>query len=539
MPYIIPSTTIQFMKNTGLSMSHENTLYFASESAKNSYWSSWMASNGQVGVVNQTYQRANRNYCRIQSAMAVMYNVDYMRFINTQFEDKWFYAFVTAINYINNNTVEVEYVLDPVMTWMGTFSLKQCFIDRQHTLNDGIGNNIAEEGISVGPYVDENIRQSANYGRGSCVIRIVVMNKDEASATNFGGIYCPAEYHDFETASAAANYISGLVEQDLADNIVNVLMVPTAFENPGQISTGTFVQWAKPYTDVDGYVPKNKKLFCYPYKYLMVDNGEGSQYEYKYEYFFTHPSETSSGNYEFGIYGISGNEVQVVCSPLSYNGADAIAGFTKEYDINMSHFPVCAWGIDSYAAYLAQKNAYYRQDVVREGTTGLINIGTGALGGAMKGLTSPTQTILGGAIEGAGTQAVGELNDMATMVANHLIDNTIRPEAGTQMRGSLNTDLTFSQAQKKFFFHEKSITKNYAMMIDDYFTMFGYRVGQIGTPNMNARPHWTYVKTVGCDVGGNVPATDKKLIENVFDNGIRFWHNLNEMGNYSLDNSPA
>lgn len=539
MPYINPSTTIQFMKNTGLSMSHENTLYFASESDKNSYWTSWMASHGQVGVVNQTYQRANRNYCRIQSTMAVMYNVDYMRFINTQFEGKWFYAFVTAINYINNNTVEVEYVLDPVMTWMGTFSLKQCFIDRQHTLNDGIGNNIAEEGLSVGPYVDENVHDSANYGRGQCVIRVVIANPDEASATYFGGIYCPAEYHDFSTSVAAANYINGLVESDLADNIVNVLMVPIAFQNPGQISSGTFVQWAKPYTDVDGYVPKNKKLFCYPYKYLMVDNSEGSQYEYKYEYFFTHPSATSSGNYEFGIYGISGNEVQVVCSPLAYNGSTSEQGYTKEYDINMSHFPICAWSVDSYSAYLAQKNAYYPQDMAKEGAAGLINMAGGAAKGAVRGLTSTDTTILGGAISGAISEGVNTLQDMSTMVANHLIDNTIRPEAGTQMRGSLNTDLTFSQGQKKFFFHEKTITKNYAMMIDDYFTMFGYRVGQVGTPNMNARPHFTYVKTIGCDVSGNVPASDKKIIESVFDNGVRFWHNLSEMGNYSLDNSPA
>lgn len=536
MAYIIPNTTIQFMKNTGLSMSHENTLYFASESAKNAYWLNWMASNGQVGTVSQSYQRANRNYCRVQSTMTVMYNVDYMRFINISFENKWFYAFVVAVNYINNNTVEVEYVLDPVMTWMGTFTLKQCFIDRQHTINDGIGNNIAEEGLSVGPYVDEDIHESANYGRGACVIRVVVMNKNEAAATGFGGIYCPAEYHDFSTATSAASYINGLVDQDLSDNIVNVLMVPTQFENPGQISDAEFVQWAKPYTSVDGYVPKNNKLFCYPYKYLVASNGEGSEQEYKYEFFNTHPSATSTGNYEFGVWGISGNQVQCHCVPVHYNGT---LDYSYEYTLGMSHFPVCAWGIDSYNAYLAQKNAYYEQDVAREGRTGLINVASSALKGAMQGLASENSTIIGGAIGGAGAAAAGELQDMATLTANHLVDNTIRPELGTQMKGSLVSDLIFSQAQKRFIFHEKSITKNYAMMIDDYFTMFGYRVGQVGTPNMNARPYFTYVKTVGCDVGGNVPASDKKLIENVFDTGVRFWHNLSEMGDYSLDNSPA
>lgn len=538
MAYIAPNTTIQFMKNTGLSMSHENTLYFASESDKNAYWNTWMDSNGMVSVVSQSYQRANRNYCRVQSTMAVMYNVDYMRFININFENKWFYAFVINIDYINNNTVEVEYVIDPVMTWMGNFSLKQCFIDRQHVLNDAIGANIAEEGLSVGPYIDENVHESNNYGNGACSIRVVVANPDEAKAHLFGGIYNPCDYHDFSDVSDAANYINSLVDQDLADNIVNVFMVPNKFSAPGSIE-GDFFEWAKPYSTVDGYTPKNNKLFVYPYKYLMVDNSEGSQQEYKYEYFFTVPDSTSSGNYEFYVYGTSANDVEVRCSPLAYNGNTGSNWYTNEYDLSMEHFPQCAWSIDTYEAYLAQKNAYYSQDVAKQTANSIISTAQKTAQGAITGFFDPRQTAVGGMIEGTASGLVQNATDMAGLVADHLIDNTVRPEAGTQMRGGSSTDLTFGQAQKKFFFHEKTITKNYAMMIDDYFTMFGYRIGQIGIPNMNARPHWTYVKTVGCDVDGNVPASDKKLIENVFDNGVRFWHNLSEMGNYSLDNSPS
>ena len=92
---------------------------------------------------------------------------------------------------------------------------------------------------------------------------------------------------------------------------------------------------------------------------------------------------------------------------------------------------------------------------------------------------------------------------------------------------------------KDFYFEEKCITKNYAMMIDDYFTMFGYAIKQVGTPNMNARPYFTYVKTIGCTVHGNLPSDDGAEIESIFDRGVRFWKNHSNIGNYSLNNAPT
>ena len=76
-------------------------------------------------------------------------------------------------------------------------------------------------------------------------------------------------------------------------------------------------------------------------------------------------------------------------------------------------------------------------------------------------------------------------------------------------------------------------------MLDSYFDMFGYAVKQHGVPNMNARPNWTFVKTIGCSVGGNIPADDASKIEDIFNRGIRFWKNHNNIGNYSLNNAPA
>ena len=92
---------------------------------------------------------------------------------------------------------------------------------------------------------------------------------------------------------------------------------------------------------------------------------------------------------------------------------------------------------------------------------------------------------------------------------------------------------------KNFYFTKMCITKNYAMMIDNFFDMFGYAIRQHNVPNMNARPNWTYVKTVGCSVSGNLPADDGAAIEKIFDKGVRFWKNHNNIGNYSLNNAAS
>ena len=49
----------------------------------------------------------------------------------------------------------------------------------------------------------------------------------------------------------------------------------------------------------------------------------------------------------------------------------------------------------------------------------------------------------------------------------------------------------------------------------------------------------TYIKTIGCLVEGAIPADDASAIEDIFNKGVRFWKNLNEMGNYSLNNAPT
>ena len=90
-----------------------------------------------------------------------------------------------------------------------------------------------------------------------------------------------------------------------------------------------------------------------------------------------------------------------------------------------------------------------------------------------------------------------------------------------------------------FSFRQLHIREEYLRIIDDYFSCYGYATKRVKNPNRSSRPHWNYVKTIGCTITGSVPCDDMDKICSIYDNGITFWKKGSEVGNYSLDNSPS
>ena len=94
-----------------------------------------------------------------------------------------------------------------------------------------------------------------------------------------------------------------------------------------------------------------------------------------------------------------------------------------------------------------------------------------------------------------------------------------------------------AQAQNEMKIAELEEKLKYAKIIDEYFDRYGYATKRNKKPNRNVRPHWCYTKTIGCTITGSIPCDDATKICNIYKNGITFWMNGSEVGNYSLDNT--
>ena len=187
--------------------------------------------------------------------------------------------------------------------------------------------------------------------------------------------------------------------------------------------------------------------------------------------------------------------------------------------LQVTGFAMCSWTNDAYRAWVAQ-NA---------GT-----IGAGVLGLAGKWANAFAPWLMGA--DGMNTPTLSGFNvgrgvfESTALAIGQKIDHERTPP---QAHGNANVSLTYQAGLLTFFFYRKHIKEEYAEIIDDYFDMYGYKINAVKVPNRAARPCYTYVKTIGCAVDGQLPADDAKKIQSIFDAGIRFWKATAEFGNYN------
>lgn len=310
--------------------------------------------------------------------------------------------------------------------------------------------------------------------------------------------------------------INLLTENYQQDSVVSIFMIPQAFVGSGGTIGETPISMpaymTRP-TTIDGYTPRNKKLLTYPYMYAGIDTLTDAKI-YRYEW-----ATSDDGMLHFAIYGAVTPNPEIVVSPVGYNGTPlgdyanpSKANINSSESVVCAGFPQCPYIIDSYRAWLAQHGVEYVLNMA----------GAGVMTGAF---------LASGNLTGA---AQSHLNAMNIDNQRHLAEIK-----GSRVRGTVGAGSEVAKRTKAIYFKQISVTAEYAKMIDDFFDRFGYTTGRLKVPNRNARPHWTYTKTKDVNLRGNVPTDDMRKIKEIYDNGITFWNNGSEVGNYSLDNSPA
>ena len=159
MSYIVPNSTIKIFRlddnNAPIPFdpNYENTVFFPNVASQIAY----MDEYNPLIIQNNSYQRVNSGHIRVSvgvndNNIASLYNANYMAFRNDSFENKWFYAFIDRVEYVNNNTVSIFYHIDVIQTYMFDFSFNQCLIEREHTVSDNIGEHTYPEGLETGEY---------------------------------------------------------------------------------------------------------------------------------------------------------------------------------------------------------------------------------------------------------------------------------------------------------------------------------------------------------------------------------------------------
>ena len=181
--------------------------------------------------------------------------------------------------------------------------------------------------------------------------------------------------------------------------------------------------------------------------------------------------------------------------------------------------PICSWNSDAYTNWLTQNALNIPLNILSSG----LQI-AGGLGLTVTG---------GGSLAGAGQIASGMLG-----IANSISQIYEASLTPNQARGNTNgSEINFSDDAGIFTLYPMSIKDEYAKIIDDYFTMYGYKTNRLKLPNLTNRSNFNYVKTIGCNITGDIPQNDLQKIKDMFNNGITLWHNSSTFLNYDIANN--
>ena len=111
--HIEPGTNIKILKDCPLDTTYDHTIYFADKASQTNYF----VGLTKYTLTNYTYQRVKRGVARVGIKADNLYDCNYMMFQNTNYGNKWFYAFIKSVEYVNNETSEITFEIDVMQTW--------------------------------------------------------------------------------------------------------------------------------------------------------------------------------------------------------------------------------------------------------------------------------------------------------------------------------------------------------------------------------------------------------------------------------------
>ena len=251
---IQPNTDIRLLHNVPLDTSYDHTIYFASASDQYTYF----AGLTKYTLSAQTYQRVNKGKARVAKVADDIYDCNYMMFRNTSFGSKWFYAFITSIEYVNNETSEISYELDPMQTWWFDFEIDMCFVEREHSVSDELFSNLVDENLDLGDYTAPWVDRYEMGEQDLCILASKTSSGQDPTPSFKCNVFTPlnvmrgirvsGQYADLPSATQAVDWY---IQNGQEDAIVAMYQYPSNFGFDDVSYDGKEISMPN---DIDGYI---------------------------------------------------------------------------------------------------------------------------------------------------------------------------------------------------------------------------------------------------------------------------------------------
>lgn len=315
-------------------------------------------------------------------------------------------------------------------------------------------------------------------------------------------VYLPLAYYTSTDVSVINYNLQNYADKSVLDRVVHIYAY---MSNNGTLPSLETHSIGTP-TDLDGYVPRNKKLFSKEFNSFRLHSSNGDSVSLFYE--------NLAPYYQLQI--TTGNPPAYQAMAIPYYGTGLNYNYALVADLSYQ----CPWVGDNYSSYMGNQ----RQQML---LTNLLNTITTTAGGAISGGVSTGLNPAGFATGALGGLLSGITGGIANIAAYDFAGELISGE----YHGGTSPGMAFATSRIGFYGNQECIEYAQAKMLDEYFDLYGYRTNQVKTPNLTGRQYFNFVQTRNAVITGSIPADSMAAIKQMFNNGIRLWHN-NNVGQY-------
>ena len=497
---VTPNTIVKLYSGIPFDPTYQNVLQWDSVTEQNQFFAN------QVPVATYTdFQFIDgTRELRIKRQMENCYHINYVAYQNHRYGNKWFYAFVTDMRYLSPESTALILEEDVWASWQFDLTFNKSFVERETVSNDAIGAHTLDEGLETGDYV--TTAHSYTLFKPEDMRVIIAMTgipdyiKQELGEGVVAQIQAPSivrgiafpvywiecgRANNASSMVAAQAIIDAYTKAAQLDAIVGVFTVTKVGDNYSTIeSLGAYPARTL------SIVPRNNKLYCYPYCALNIISSSGDAKTFRYE-----RMGTGGATGFFKITHPFGMRPTLSATMENYAGNN----IDIQDQVSLSGFPVLPWVNNGYQDWLAK----HKYTMATEFGAGLSTLAIG-------GLTGNPLAIAGGI-----TATLGSLSKVAQ--AEHLPNN---------LNGTIeSSDANAISGKSGFYANCVSIRAEYARIIDNFFSQYGYKVSILKNIELHNRQNWDFVQTIGCNVIGECPANVIETVKKMFDAGVTLWHN--------------
>lgn len=542
MAYVAPDSDVYILAGVECDRTYDNVKWFNSKSEQFNY----MIEHRIKSYDHVTYVRDG---VFMADAWADdLYSANYIMFRNSAFSDRWFYAFIDSIRWENNRTAEIHYTMDLWQCWWMECRVGECFVEREHVLDDTVGLHTIPEGVEYGQLEVSSTKKLTDFCDNITYGIEIVISDEQLSGIDsqpqwfsgsvLGKVFQGAKIGVTDDPDRLIDFCQNIVTAGYTNTIQQIFTIPKVLA-PNSASQNYNGQRQLDNVPVrfGSYRPHNNKLYTSPYCEILVYCPDGNQ-------MILHPERFADRSSRWvQLTGNRSGMPQIVVSPLGYNGVDRketdyTRGFTLNYGVKGSFM---------YDAWQASVASYGMTDRIQKATSDLpdwlVNDRSSELlnnlGDTLNKLFKYQGTVTGtikGAVQGAETGGLaGAVGGGLSAVAGSIGQISRDTHDTSTLSGSSGGNVLWSRSLQEVYCQVRQIREEYARIVDQFFDMYGYKINQVKRPQMEGRPAWNYIKCKNVALTGDIPADAQELIKSVIEHGVTFWKTT--FHNYSADNS--